>query len=101
MRPYISDAVREAVRQRARKRCEYCLRPENISQITYHIDHIISEKHGGSSALENLAYCCPWCNLYKGSDISSVLEGSKERIPLYDPRTDFWIDNFAFKDVSI
>jgi hypothetical protein len=43
------------VRRRATGRCEYCLFPESASELPFHIDHIIAEKHGGKSVAENLA----------------------------------------------
>jgi len=35
------------VRHRAAGRCEHCLFPESASELSFHIDHIIAQKHGG------------------------------------------------------
>lgn len=42
--------------------------------VKFQLEHIISLKHGGKTALENLAYACPICNSGKGADIGTVLE---------------------------
>jgi hypothetical protein len=61
------------------------------------VDHIISEKHGGASAAENLAYACLFCNRNKGSDISSVVPGTSELVRFFNPRTDRWSDHFRLE----
>jgi 5-methylcytosine-specific restriction endonuclease McrA len=68
----ISKTVREQVRQRAGMRCEYCRKPEGVSQFAHTIDHIIAVKHEGTSEFDNLAWACFQCNSTKGSDIASL-----------------------------
>jgi 5-methylcytosine-specific restriction endonuclease McrA len=36
------------------------------------MEHIIAEKHGGTTFLENLALACPYCNRAKGTDLGSI-----------------------------
>ena len=60
--------------------------PENISTYGHHVDHIISLKHNGSSAPDNLAWACPQCNIMKGSDVASCDEQTGHLTPLYNPR---------------
>jgi hypothetical protein len=91
---YISDILRLFVAQRAGFRCEYCLLPEYASFYTFHIDHIISLKHGGLTTKENLANACPICNINKGSDIATVLDVITKPIRFYNPRIDLWSDHF-------
>jgi len=55
MKDYVSIIVRRSAIERASSCCEYCLLPQAISPVTFHIDHIISEKQGGGSELDNLA----------------------------------------------
>jgi len=71
-RTYISTILRTEVVERAKGCCEYCLASAGDGAIDFTIDHIIAEKHGGSTKLENLCLSCYWCNNYKGSDLSSV-----------------------------
>ncbi|WP_223342956.1 MULTISPECIES: HNH endonuclease [unclassified Synechocystis] len=56
---YISPSLRRIVGDRANDCCEYCLIPEALLLSSHHVDHIIAEKHGGHSTLENLALAVP------------------------------------------
>ena len=94
MSRYIAEALRLFVAQRANFCCEYCLLPEYASFYTFHIDHIISIKHGGLTESENLANACPICNINKGSDIATVLNNITLSIRFYNPRIDVWAEHF-------
>lgn len=76
-RPKIPTEIKLKVAERANFRCKYCLLPEKVSFYSFHIDHIKSIKHGGLSQLNNLAYCCPDCNSFKGSDIGSFIDNDE------------------------
>jgi hypothetical protein len=80
---------------RARGRCEYCGIHKVDTIFGCQVDHILSEKHGGSARLDNLAYACAFCNRHKGSDIASLDEAGK-LTPLFHPRRDVWAEHFAF-----
>jgi hypothetical protein len=43
-----------------------CCRKNIIKQISFHCGHIISEKNGGSTTLNNLIPLCQTCNLSMG-----------------------------------
>lgn len=94
MSEYISPTLRASVAKRASHRCEYCGLPAEYSFFRFHIDHIISLKHGGKTALENLAYSCSICNEYKGTNIATVLDDPSVLVRFYNPRTDTWHDHF-------
>jgi hypothetical protein len=64
--------LRRQVIERAKNRCEYCLIHQDDAIASHQIDHVIAEKHGGPTSLENLALSCMLCNLRKGSDLSSI-----------------------------
>ena len=98
MSKYIPEKLRVKVAERAQFRCEYCHRLEEDSFIKYQIDHIISRKHGGSTTLENLAYCCPICNNNKGSDIATVLQNEDVLIRLFHPRKQNWLEHFEVSE---
>ncbi|WP_325064637.1 MULTISPECIES: HNH endonuclease signature motif containing protein [Nostocales] len=76
-RPYLNLELRRLVTERADNLCEYCLISEHDTILGCAIDHIISIKHGGSSNIDNLAYCCVYCNRFKGSDIGSIILDKK------------------------
>jgi 5-methylcytosine-specific restriction endonuclease McrA len=63
---HVSASLRRLVRERAGECCEYCLIPEAMTWALHTIDHIIAEKHGGTTAAENLALACTLCNSRKG-----------------------------------
>lgn len=86
--------LRQLVWQRASSRCEYCHVSAKVSLLPFQIDHIIAEKHGGLTVADNLALSCERCNSYKGPNIAGYLEG--KHIPLFNPRTDQWLDHFAW-----
>ena len=89
------------VRRRAAGRCEYCLFPESASELPFHIDHIIAEKHGGLSKSENLALACFSCNLRKGPNIAGLDPDTGELTALFNTRTDGWSDHFAWEGVLL
>jgi HNH endonuclease len=91
----ISESLRQEIAIRANFNCEYCLIPEQFLATTFHIDHIRSQKHGGKTISENLAYSCPHCNQNKGSDIATFLnEENEQTIRFFNPRKDFWHQHF-------
>lgn len=97
-RTYVPSELRRAVRLRSGDRCEYCLIPESVSFATLEVDHVIAEKHGGQTTLENLALACPLCNQRKGTDLTSIDPDSSEVVMLFNPRTSRWADHFELKE---
>lgn len=91
---YVSVALRRLVSERSQRCCEYCLQPEALSFGKHEIDHVVAEKHGGTTTEDNLALACTLCNTFKGSDIASVDPETLELVPLYNPRRDRWSDHF-------
>ena len=88
-------ALRELVRQRADNRCEYCsLRQDEDSFFRFHIEHIIAKQHGGTTAEENLALSCHFCNRRKGPNLSGIDPKSLRVVQLFNPRTQRWSDHF-------
>ena len=90
----ITEQVRAKVARRAGNRCEYCLIHENDAGFPHQVDHVVSRKHGGTSAFNNLAYACILCNRYKGSDVASINPKTGEAVRLFHPRQDRWADHF-------
>lgn len=94
-RSAIPVAVRREVAARAGGTCEYCRLPESHSFLSHEVDHVIAEKHGGLTVLENLALACQQCNSRKGSDLSTLDPDTGVLVRLYNPRTDRWSDHFT------
>jgi len=99
--PDIGEALRTQVRDRAKRRCEYCLVPDTLTFLEHEIDHILAVKHGGQTSPENLAWCCTLCNRHKGSDIASIDRQTDRMEPLFHPRRDRWRDHFELRGGEI
>jgi HNH endonuclease len=91
---YIAVALRRQVYDRANACCEYCLMPELAVLVSHEIDHMIAEKHGGQTDLDNLALACTSCNKHKGSDLASIDPLDGEIVRLFQPRRDRWDEHF-------
>lgn len=98
---YISAELRRLVVARADGLCEYCLIHEADTFFGCEVDHIISEKHRGATAANNLAYACLFCNRHKGSDIGSISLPSEAFTRFYNPRIDRWEDHFRLDGAAI
>ena len=92
---YLSMAIRQLVRARAGLRCEYCHLAEGDAFLPHEPDHIVGEKHGGTSAADKLALSCFDCNRFKGSDVASYDPESGALVPLFNPRTQVWSEHFT------
>ena len=92
--PQIPAALRAAVRERARGRCEYCLMPETGAFFAHEADHVIATQHRGQTELANLAFACLHCNRFKGPNIASVDPATHRIVSLFNPRTDSWSEHF-------
>lgn len=91
---YIAAYLRTAVITRANYSCEYCLIHAEYVTFVHEVDHVIAQKHGGATVLENLAYACGQCNRNKGSDIASIDPETGDPTFLYNPRTQSWQAHF-------
>ena len=92
-------ALGDEVIRRAGGRCEYCHFPESASDLAFHFDHIIAEKHNGPTTAANLAWACFSCNLFKGANIAGLDPLTTELTPLFHPRTDIWNEHFFWDGV--
>lgn len=102
---YISAELRRLVTLAAKGCCEYCRIHNDDNFLSHEIDHIVSEKHRGSTTLENLCLSCFDCNRYKGSDIGSLDVDTNQYVQLFNPRTMNWdehfqLDNFKISPIS-
>jgi HNH endonuclease len=92
----MSRPLRRLARSRAGHRCEYCLFHErDLPLWPFHLDHIRAKQHGGRNTLENVAWACQRCSLFKGTNLSTVDPDSGVVVRLFNPRQDAWSDHFA------
>jgi hypothetical protein len=90
----MNPLIRQQVQTRAEFACEYCREQQRWSFYTFHIDHIVATRHGGSDELDNLCLACPDCNAAKGTDLTSLDPDSGEITRLFHPRKDVWDAHF-------
>ena len=91
-----SESLRQAVRQRAVERSEYCLLSSRFQVGGFELDHIHPVSRGGPTTLENLALACPVCNGSKLHHIVGQDSITGEAVPLFNPRTQNWHDHFQW-----
>jgi len=94
-------SVRRFVQERAGGRCEYCRLPQRVSDLPFHVEHVVAMQHHGDDDASNLALACDRCNLYKGPNLSGIDPQSQEVVPLFHPRTDAWDEHFVFRGAEI
>lgn len=101
MSTYVPASLRRQVIERAGDRCEYCRFPQWVSLLAFEMEHIISEKHGGVTSLDNLALACPYCNRAKGTDLGSIDPETTQLTPFFNPRTQRWAEHFVLNGGTI
>jgi hypothetical protein len=97
----VSERLRRQVQGRAQGRCEYCLVHERDMYYPHEPDHVIAEKHGGPTTLDNLAWSCFYCNRFKGSDLASIDPNSQKVVVLFHPREQRWNRHFRLNGALI
>lgn len=100
MSSYVPLELRRLVEARAEGLCEYCLIHEDDTFTGCQVDHVVSEKHGGPTELNNLSIACACCNRSKGSDVGSVTAAG-QFCRFFNPRTDRWSDHFVLNGFRI
>jgi hypothetical protein len=81
------------VHERAKFLCEYCQTAQRITGQAMHVDHINPD---GGDILENLALSCANCNMSKARAITGLDPDTKTLVPLFNPRTQIWAENFEW-----
>jgi hypothetical protein len=97
----VPERLRRQAQERAQGRCEYCLIHEDDMYYPHEPDHVIAEKHGGPTSLENLAWSCFYCNRFKGSDLASIDPNSQKVVVLFHPREQRWNRHFRLNGALI
>jgi hypothetical protein len=96
----ISSSLKQQVRARAANTCEYCqIYQDDLPYAVFHIEHVIARQHAGTDEFENLALSCHWCNLHKGTNLSTMVDNILT--PIFNPRSHAWSDHFQNKNGEI
>jgi hypothetical protein len=72
MTPHPAAEIRRQVIERPGHCCEDGLLHRDLAASTHQVDHVIAEKPGGQTALDNLILSYMVYNRRKGSDIGSI-----------------------------
>jgi hypothetical protein len=97
----MSQSLADIVRERAGARCEYCLVPQLSSPLSFELDHVIAQQHGGATAVENLAWACLRCNKHKGPNLAGIDPTNGRIVRLFHPRKDRWSAHFECRGSHI
>jgi 5-methylcytosine-specific restriction endonuclease McrA len=96
MSRYISNALKEKIRQEAKFRCGYCLRSELLIGMPMEFEHLVPLALGGQTVEENLWLSCRRCNEFKGIQIQGFDSETSENAPIFNPRTQIWSEHFSW-----
>ena len=100
----MDTATRELVQRRASDRCEYCHMPQEATPlITFHVEHIVAKQHVDEDDDDPSWLClaCDRCNAYKGTNLTSIDPVTKQKVDLFNPREDAWLDHFEVRGAEI
>ena len=64
----------------------------------FSIEHILPLSKLGSNDLENLAWSCIGCNIFKSNKTEFLDTVSQQLFPLFNPRTMTWHDHFMWDE---
>jgi hypothetical protein len=67
----------------------------------FQIDHVLAEKHGGTTEFSNLALACLHCNLFKGPNIAGFDGQTRRVVRLFNPRRDRWSRHFLWRGATL
>lgn len=94
---YIPAELQRQVRADAGRRCGYCCSPEVLIGMSLEFEHIIPQAAGGLTTRENLWLACRRCNQFKADRTHAIDSQTGEKVSLFNPRTQHWLDHFAWQ----
>jgi hypothetical protein len=95
---YVPADIRQQVRELFSNCCAYCQTPEDLTVVTFEVEHIVPRSAGGETILHNLCFACPTCNRCKADRTTILDPRTKQEIPLFQPRDDEWSAHFSWND---
>lgn len=98
---YIPIEVERRVRIAAQERCGYCMTPQDLMLEILEIEHIIPLAQNGQNEESNLWLACSVCNSRKGIKTTAVDPQTGDTVPLFNPRTQNWIEHFKWDNLGL
>jgi len=74
---------------------------QSLQGATFHIEHVKPRSQGGGSDFENLALCCPACNLHKAARTHLTDPESGSVVAVYNPREQLWSEHFTWEKFQL
>ena len=74
---------------------------QSLQGATFHVEHVTPSSKGGPTTLENLAWCCPSCNLHKADRTEGIDPDTAAVVPLFHPRRDRWGEHFNWDGTEL
>jgi HNH endonuclease len=97
----IAPSLHAQVVLRAGQRCEYCCLSQLGQEAQFHIDHVLPRAAGGPTIADNLALACVSCSLRKWAKQTAADPDSGEQVPLFNPRTQAWVEHFRWENEKV
>jgi hypothetical protein len=97
----IPASLLRLVTRRAIGRCEYCGLSQEGQEARFHIDHVVPQVRGGSTAEDNLALACVSCSLRKAARQHALDPQTGAEAAIFNPRVDRWAEHFRWDGVKI
>jgi HNH endonuclease len=98
---YISESIKNRVRESAHNRCGYCQSLQKYVLGILEIEHIMPSAAGGSDDENNLWLSCRLCNSYKGAQTNAVDPVSNKSVQLFNPRTQKWSEHLSWSEDGV
>ena len=95
---YISESLRQQVREQAGYRCGYCCSHQRYVLGPLEIEHIIPQALGGTNDETNLWLACRLCNSYKGAQVDGLDIETGLIVKLFNPRIEIWSEHFRWTE---
>jgi len=93
---YLSNALKNKIRRKARNRCGYCLTPQEILSMSLEFEHLHPIAEGGTDTEENLWLACRNCNSFKHAKTQAVDPITQTEVSIFNPQTQNWNEHFEF-----
>jgi hypothetical protein len=97
---YIAARLQRQIRAHFYNRCAYCQSSESLMAVTYEFEHVVPLSAGGTTQFCNLCLACPPCNRRKASRQDGIDVETGERVKLFHPQTDLWIEHFRWTETA-
>lgn len=98
MSRYVAAELQRKIRAHFACACAYCRTAEELTVVTFELEHIIPRILGGETVFENLCLACPSCNRFKADRTAARDPVSDREVPLFHPQRQMWTEHLAWRE---